>query len=396
MIELLAPAGDFERLKVAFSYGADAVFIGGPGYGLRANAVNFSMKDIAKAVKYAHNLKKKVYVTVNIVLHNEELDKLEKYLKELDKLKVDAIIVSDPSVLLLAKKKTKLEVHISTQASTLNSKSALFYKKMGASRIVLGRETTKEDIISIKNNVDIEIESFIHGAMCASYSGRCALSNVLTGRCANRGGCAQICRWDFDLKDSDDKLLQGESKFTFSSKDLSMLKYIPEMIEANISSLKIEGRMRSIYYLATVVLVYRKAIDNYYKNKEKYKYSKHDELVLAHVANRESIAQYFNGDYSKETSYYNKNGEVSNQEFLGVVKSYNTKTGIVTIEERNVIKTGMKVTIFGPNHDEVNFEMPLFQNEDKKLTDIANRPKEIIKFNLGYYVEKGDMMRIRF
>ena len=222
-IELLAPAGDLEKLKYAFLYGADAVYVGGPAFGLRANANNFTLEELKEGVEFAHNLKKKVYVTVNIALHNKEAKELLKYLKELDKIKVDAIIVSDLSILETAKKHTNLEVHISTQQSTMNKEAAEYLKKEGATRVVLARETSKEDIKDIKENVPIEVEMFIHGAMCASISGRCVLSNVFTNRDANRGGCAQICRWDFDLKDEEDNLLKGEKPFTFCTKDLSLL-----------------------------------------------------------------------------------------------------------------------------------------------------------------------------
>jgi len=391
--ELLAPAGDLERLKVALDYGADAVYIGGPSYGLRANAVNFTMNDIKKAVSYAHSKNKKVYVTVNIILHNKELKSALKYLKELDKSGVDAIIVSDPTIIDLAHKNTKLDIHISTQQSNLNSESIKFYKSLGATRIVMGREASEKDILSIKKNVNIELECFIHGAMCASYSGRCALSNFFTGRDANRGGCAQICRWDFDLEDTNGNILKGDKKFTFSSKDLSMLKYIPNMIEDGISSFKIEGRMRSAYYLATVVSVYRRSIDSYYDHK--FKYDKHDEKILDRVANRESITQFYNDDFGPDTSYYNSNGEPSNQDFLGIVKSYNKRNEIVTVEQRNFFKMGDKVTFFGPNHKDIDVELPILCNIKNKMVDTANHPQELIKFVLPEEVQKGDFMRIK-
>ena len=272
--ELLAPAGDLERLKVALNYGADAVYFGGTMFGLRANAINFTMEDIKEGTKYAHDLGKKVYVTVNIVLHNKELEGILEYLKELDKIGVDGIIVCDPYIVQLARENTKLNICISTQQSTLNYEAVKFWQKEGVTRVVLGREATKEDIIKIKKEVpQIEIECFIHGAMCASYSGRCVLSNYFTKRDANRGGCAQICRWTFDLLDENKKLIECPKKFTFQTKDLTMLKYIPEMIESGIDSFKIEGRMRSIYYIATVVSIYRKIIDDYCNNKENFKYN---------------------------------------------------------------------------------------------------------------------------
>ena len=268
--ELLAPAGDLERLKIALLYGADAVYIGG-AFNLRANADNFKLDEIKEGVEYAHKLNKKVYVTVNIAMHNKELEKVKDYLINLDKIGVDAIIVSDPAIIELAKQ-TNLEIHLSTQASTLNKKAIEFWKNEGITRIVLARECTKEDIIDIKKSINIELEVFIHGAMCASYSGRCVLSNFLTNRDSNRGGCSQICRWDFDLYD-ENQHLQGEKPFTFCTKDLSMAKHIPKLIDMQIDSLKIEGRMRSIYYIATIVKVYRQIIDEYCHNPEKYEYN---------------------------------------------------------------------------------------------------------------------------
>ena len=216
--ELLAPAGDLERLKIALLYGADAVYIGGPALNLRANAINFTLEDIKEGCEFAHNLGKRVHVTVNIVLHNKEIDGIVEYLKELEKCNVDAIIVSDPAIINLALKHTNLEVHLSTQASTLNVEACKFFKNLGVKRIVLGREVSKEDIKEIMDNVDIEIETFIHGAMCSSYSGRCVLSNFFTARDANRGGCAQICRWDFNLLDENKNPLKGEKEFTFCTK----------------------------------------------------------------------------------------------------------------------------------------------------------------------------------
>ena len=289
--ELLAPAGDMERLKIAFLYGADAVYIGGSLFGLRANAKNFTIDEIKEAVNYAHNLKKRVYVTVNIVLHSKELEDLVTYLKKLDKIGVDAIIVSDPAVIVLASKYTDLEIHLSTQQSTLNYEAVKFWKRHNVTRIVLAREASREEIREIKANVDIEIECFIHGAMCAGFSGRCVLSNYFTNRDANRGGCAQICRWDFDLI-GDNGLIKGEKPFTFCAKDLSMLKFIPEMIDLGIDSFKIEGRMRSIYYIATITSIYRKVIDEFCQDSLNYTYNKEYENILSMCANRDSFLSF--------------------------------------------------------------------------------------------------------
>lgn len=393
--ELLAPAGDLERLKWAIIYGADAVYIGGPAFGLRANAQNFTIEDIKEGVEFAHERDKKVYVTVNIVLHNEEGEKLLDYLKELEKTEIDAVIVSDLAVMDIALKNTNLEVHISTQQSTINKDAVKYLKEKGASRVVLAREASKEDIKEIIDNVDIEIETFIHGAMCASYSGRCVLSNYFTNRDANRGGCSQICRWDFNLEDENNNKLEGEKPFTFCTKDLSLLKYIPDMIDMKITSFKIEGRMRSIYYIATIVGIYRKAIDEYMNNKESYKYNKEYEAILNRCANRESTAQFFNGIYDETCQYYNGRIELSNQDFLGVVLDYDEKTNLALIEQRNYFKKGDLVEIFSPNGNIITYEINDIYDEDDNLIDIVRHPKQIVKIKIDQTLHKYDLIRVK-
>ena len=263
-VELLSPAGDLERLKFAYLYGADACYIGGHDFSLRANATNFSIEEINEAVKIAHSLNKKLYVTVNIVFQNDNFTNLLEYLKELEKAKVDAIIVSDVSVIdIVRKNNIKLNIHISTQYSSSNSEVVSYFKSLGCERVVLSRELSKKEIKEIIDKCNIDIEVFVHGAMCSSYSGRCILSNYFTNRDANRGGCTQICRWDFDLY-NENKLIKDKTKFTMSSKDLSMIEYLPDMIDIGISSLKVEGRMKSINYVAIVARTYRKIIDAFY------------------------------------------------------------------------------------------------------------------------------------
>ena len=388
--ELLAPAGDLERLKIALLYGADAVYIGG-AFNLRANADNFSLEEIKEGTNYAHKLNKKVYVTLNIAMHNKEYKKINTYLKKLDKIGVDAIIISDPAIIKLAKN-TNLEIHLSTQNSTLNKEAIEFWKKEGVTRIVLARECTKEDIIDIKNNTNIEIEVFIHGAMCASYSGRCVLSNFLTSRDSNRGGCSQICRWDFDLYNENNHL-KGEKPFTFCTKDLSLAKHIPELIDIQIDSLKIEGRMRSIYYIATVVKVYRQIIDEYCHNPKKYEYNLKYEDILRRVANRDSITQFFDGNFSKEVQYYNGRQEITNQDFLGLILDYDESTHLAKVEQRNYFKKGDKVEIFGPN-THFEFTIKNIYDEDKNPISIVRHPKQIIYLEVPKKVSVNDMMKI--
>lgn len=392
--ELLAPAGDLERLKVALNYGADAVYFGGTMFGLRANAINFSIDDIIEGTNYAHKLNKKVYVTVNIVLHNKEIEGLLEYLKKLEEIGVDGIIVCDPYIVELAHQNTKLNICISTQESTLNYEAVKFWQKEGVKRIVLGREATKEDIIQIKKEVpDMEIECFIHGAMCASYSGRCVLSNYFTGRDANRGGCAQICRWTFDLLDENKKIIKCPKKFTFQTKDLTMLKYIPEMIDIGIDSFKIEGRMRSIYYIASVVSTYRKVIDEYCNNKEKYEYNLEYEKTLSSVANRDSITQFFNGINNETLQYYNERKEISNQEFVAVVLDYNKKTKLAKMEQRNNFKVNDKIEIFGPENKNVKLTVKEMYDKNMQKITVAPHPQQIIYVKIDEEVYKNNLVR---
>lgn len=395
-IELLSPAGNLEKLKIAFLYGADACYIGGRDFSLRANAKNFSIEEIAYACTYAHNLGKKVYVTVNIVFHNEDVNNLKEYLIKLEECNVDAIIVSDPLVIDVVKNNNiNIPLHISTQISSLNYEDVLFWKNMGCERVVLGRETSKEEIKEIIDKTGIEIECFVHGAMCSSYSGRCVLSNYFTGRDANRGGCAQICRWTFPLYDKDKKLVESDTEFTMSTKDLSLIRYIKDMIDIGITSLKVEGRMRSNYYIATVISTYREAIDAYYNNnltEDKIEYYSN---ILNRVANRESIAQFFNKFPEVDGQYYLGRQEVSNQDFLGIVTDYDDETHTVTVTQKNYFKKGIKVEMFGPNIKMFSFEIPDIYDEEGNLLEVANHPEQTIKFKLNNKVYKDDIMRIK-
>lgn len=391
--EILAPAGDLERLKVAFLYGADAVYIGGMLYGLRANTPNFTPEEMEEGVSYAHSLGKKVYVTLNIVLHNQEIDGLVDYLKELDRIGVDAIIFSDPAIIPLAKQYGSFDLHLSTQQSTLNREAVEFWKDQGVSRIVLAREANRDDIQSILDYVDIEIECFIHGAMCASYSGRCVLSNYFTARDSNRGGCSQICRWDFTLQDDYGNDCYGEEPFSFCTKDLSMLRYLPELVDMGITSLKIEGRMRSIYYIATVVDTYRKELDRYCHNPEKYEYNVSYENVLRRCANRDSIPQFFDYNFGMDCQYYMGRDETTNQDFLGVVLDYDEDSKCAIIEQRNRFGVGDEVEIFGPSIDNFQFKIADIIDDNGDFITVANHPKQIVKIQVPFPVYANDLMR---
>ena len=394
-IELLSPAGDLNRLKLAFSYGADACYIGGREFSLRANANNFSIEEINEACEYAHKIGKKVYVTVNIVFQNEDYEGILNYLKELEKANVDALIVSDLSIIKIIKdNKLNLNIHISTQFSTANIEVAKFFKDLKAERVVLARELSKEEIKEIIDKVGIEVETFIHGAMCSSYSGRCILSNYFTNRDANRGGCAQICRWDFDLYDKD-KLIESDTKFTMSCKDLSMIEHIGEMIDIGVSSLKVEGRMRSNYYIATVINTYRNAIDDYYNNKLTKERIEYYKKILDRVANRDSICQFFDKFPDKDGQYFLGRQEVSNQDFLGIVLDYNEKEKIATITQRNYFKLGDVIEVFGPNIETFSFELKEMYDEEGKNLEIANHPEQIIRIKLDRKVYKDDILRVK-
>ena len=391
-IELLAPAGNLERLKIALLYGADAVYFGGRNYSLRANAKNLDIDEIKEACEYAHKLGKKVYVTVNIVFHNEDIVGLKEYLLELEKCGVDAIIVSDPLVIsIVHENKIKIPIHISTQYSTVNYETVKFWKNLGVERVVLGRELNKQEIKEIIDKTGMDTEIFVHGAMCASYSGRCVLSNYFTNRDANRGGCAQICRWDFDLV-KDNNRIDNPVKFTMCSKDLCMLEYIPDIIDIGVKSLKVEGRMRSIYYIAMVINTYRRAIDEYYNNTMTDEKLKKYKRELDKVANRDSTPQFFNKFPTESEQYFLGRNEVSNQDFLGMVEDYDGE--YVTVISKNYFKPGDKVEIVSPNRDSILFTMPSLYDSDNNILDASRHPENIVKFRLDKKVEKYDMLRL--
>ena len=391
-VELLAPAGDLKRLKIALKYGADAVYIGYEKLSLRANAINFTLDEIKEGVEFAHNLGKKVYVTVNIVMHNQELEEIDECIKNLKEVGVDAIIASDPAVFKYSKK-YGMEIHLSTQASTMNERAVKFFENEGVSRVVLARECIRDDIKDIIKNTNVEIETFIHGAMCAGISGRCVMSNVFTNRDANRGGCSQVCRWDFKLLDENKNELKADFPFTFCSKDLSMIEYIKDMINIGIKSFKIEGRMRSSYYLATVISIYRKVIDNCCKQIESKEYNIEDKRALDRVANRDSIVQFYNNANDHNHSYYNGRMEVSNQDFLGVILDYDENTNLATIEQRNYFKKGDVVEIFSPNHKIITVSLDEIYDEDDNLIDIVRHPRQVVKIKIENMVYKDDFMR---
>ena len=392
--ELLAPAGDLERLKWALDYGADAVYLGGKEFSLRSNAKNFSLEEIKEGCEYAHERNKKVYVTVNILFHENDTNGLIEYLKHLEECKVDAIISSDLFILDLIKKENiNLEFHLSTQKSSLNSEAVKFYLKNGVKRVVLARECSLEDMKSIKTRTNADMEVFIHGAMCMGYSGRCTLSNYFTNRDSNRGACAQICRWVFALYDGDEKV-SDETKFSFAPKDQQLLLYIKELMEIGVNSFKIEGRMKSVYYLATILSVYRKVIDGILDGT--YKYDPEDEIILRRCANRESLPQYVKEFPGVNEQYYMDREEKTNQDFLGVVLGYDKDTKEIILEERNYFSVGDKINIFGPGNRSVFLDVKYIKNEDGELVENANHPREVLRIPCDIEVNKNDLIRVDF
>lgn len=387
MPELLAPAGDFEKMKFAYLYGADAIYCGGQNFSLRANAKNFSLEDLKEATEYAHSLNKKIYVTVNIVFHDDDLNGLEDYLKYLDSIHIDGIIASDITVIKACQElNLNLSVCLSTQASTLNSRAVRFWQKLGVTRVVLAREASREDLINIAKT-GIEIETFIHGAMCTSFSGKCVLSNYMTNRDSNRGGCAQVCRWEFDIDNG--------VNLSIMPKDLNMVPFIKEQIDLGVASFKIEGRMRSIYYVSTVLLAYRRMIDAALNGTLTLEKENYYLKVLNRCANRESTPQFFDKLPGENEQYWNGRTEVSNQDFLGLVLDYDESTKMATLEVRNYFESGYETEFFGPNHETFSYIVNTIYDDNNEKINVCNHPKSIVKLPVDARLEKNDMMRLK-
>ena len=397
--ELLAPAGDLEKLKIAVHYGADAVFIGGREFGLRSNAGNFSIAEMREAVEFANNYDAKIYVTTNIFAHNENMDGLAEYLMDIESAGVTGIIVADPLIIETCRTNApKLEIHLSTQQSLSNWKAVQYWKDEGLHRVVLARETSGDEIQEMKDKVDIEIEAFVHGAMCIAYSGRCTLSNHMTARDSNRGGCCQSCRWDYDLyevKDGEQDALfaDGDAPFAMSPKDLKLVESIPRMIELGIDSLKIEGRMKSIHYVATVVSVYRKVIDEYCADPENFRIKREWLEELEKCANRDAASAFFEGEPSYEEQMYGIHGRKTSTDFIGLVMDYDYETKMVTLQQRNYFTKGQEVEFFGPGIE--NFRMTITNLWDEKGNDldVARHPLQIVRFKSDIPVRPNNMMR---
>ena len=392
--ELLAPAGDLKRLKTAVDFGANAVFIGGKKYSLRYRASNFGVEEIREGAAYAHAHGAKLHVTANMIYHDTDLEGLKEYFIALEDAGVDAVIVASLYAVSLVKKfAPKLEAHLSTQLSTLNSKGVEFLTRMGADRVVLGRETTLEEVEGLMNNTDTPIEVFIHGAMCTNYSGRCTMSNYMTHRDANRGGCAQSCRWRYEVYDDKENLISDpEELLTMSSKDMRTVDILDTLLKTGVFSLKIEGRMKSEYYLACVVSAYRSLIDSIEHGDDIEEAKELANKRLLQAENRETFAGFYTGtDFLSEGYIYGINGSVVNQDFLGVIKEVDEE--YVTLQVRNHFSVNEKIEIFGPNNFSQTFTLETLINSKDEVVDRVNRPMELVRIKVPFEVSKLDFVR---
>ncbi|HEX7056364.1 MAG TPA: U32 family peptidase [Bacilli bacterium] len=404
--ELLAPAGNLEKLKFAVHYGADAVYIGGQKYGLRSNADNFTLDEMREGVAFARQYGAKVFVAANIYAHNEDLDGIPDYLRGLQEAGISAIIAADPAIIEAAKQAApQLEIHLSTQQSTMNWQAVRFWKEEGLSRVVLAREVSLADIREIKRRVDIEIETFIHGAMCSSFSGRCVLSNHFTGRDSNRGGCCQSCRWKYDLyeqggqKALDDFAFQindqDDDPFAMSAKDMGMIEHVPALINAEIDSFKIEGRMRSLHYVATVVSAYRRAIDAYLADPDHYELQREWVEDIWKAANRPLNTGFYFGKPGHEDHIYGEQEKAAAYDFAGVVLDYDEESKCARIQQRNHFKTGQEIEFFGPSGTLFRQTVTEIRDEEGNRLDAARHPLQIVRVRTDQPVAPLNLMRKR-
>ncbi len=403
-MELLAPAGDLEKLKIAIDYGADAVYFGGEAFGLRAGAGNFTKEEIREGAEYAHERGKKIYMTVNIFAHNEDIRLLPDFLRGIADLEIDAFLVSDPGVIAVFREILPDAVlHLSTQANTTNYMTAKFWYDMGISRIVAAREISFEELREFRREIpeDMEIEAFVHGAMCISYSGRCLMSNFMTVRDANRGACAHPCRWNYSLME---EKRPGEyfpveedqrGTYVFNSKDLCMIGHIPEMVEAGIASAKIEGRMKTIFYAATVVRVYREAIDRYYADPASYRFRPEWLEELSKVSNRHFTTGFFLGRPDESAQNYESSAYIRKYDFIGIVRSYDGETGSALIEQRNHFRVGDEIEIFGPGSASFFTQTveELFDAESGKPVEVAPHAQQMLRMKVRFPVGASYMLR---
>lgn len=400
-VELLAPAGDLEKLKFALVYGADAVYIGGQIFGLRAAARNFTFDQMEEGLAFAHERNKKVYLVMNIIPHNEDLELLKNYMEEIERLSFDAVILSDPGTLMYVKNHLPhMEIHLSTQANNTNYMSARFWESQGVSRVILAREVSLLDMSeTIKMVPELEFEAFIHGAMCISYSGRCLLSNYMVGKDANRGDCKHACRWEYVLMEKkrpgvyypvveDDK-----GTYFFNAKDLCMIEHIPALIESGLSSLKIEGRMKSVYYVANVIRVYRKAIDTYYKDPENYIYDPSLMEEIKKVSHRDFSTGFYFGKPDNTAQHYGTSAYTRDYDFLGIVRDFNHETKKAFVEQRNKMILGDEIEVILPNGDGFSQKIAYMENEKKISIDAAPHAQQSLYIKMDKAVGPYAILR---
>ena len=399
--ELLAPGGSLEKLKIAINYGADAVYVGGEAFSLRVAAENFTVPELIEGLAYAHERGKKVYLTANILPHNKDLEEFSNYLDEIAPLGFDGILVSDPGMFAIVKEKCPgLPIHISTQANNVNYGSAQFWKKLGADRVVLAREMSFEEISEIREkNPGLELEAFVHGAMCISYSGRCLLSNYMTGRDSNKGACAHPCRWNYSLVEQTrpgeyfDIYENDRGTFIFNSKDLCMIEHIPELVKSGITSFKLEGRVKTEYYVATVVGAYRREIDKYFADPDNYIFDGEELHELMKVSHRPYITGFYFGRPEGKAQVYTSNSYIRHYDLIGIVTDYDKETGIMTISQRNRFYSGEEIEIISPGKPCFTQTVGEMKNDKDEIITVAPHAAMTVKMKSDMPVVKGSMLR---
>jgi Collagenase and related proteases len=400
--EVLAPAGTLEKLKTAIHYGADAVYIGGDAYGLRSRAGNFSFEEMEEGVTFANQYGAKVYVAANMVTHEGNEDGAGEFFKKLRDIGISAVIISDPALIeICAAEAPGLEIHLSTQASATNAETLKFWQNEGLERVVLAREVSMEELAEIRRNTDIQIEAFIHGAMCISYSGRCTLSNHMSMRDANRGGCSQSCRWKYELFDmpfaQEHRSLTENGdvteEFSMSAVDMSMIEHIPDLIENGVDSLKIEGRMKSIHYVSTVANVYKAAVDSYIADPDNYVCKQEWIDELWKVAQRELSTGFYYHVPTENEQLFGPRRKIPVYKFIGEVLSYDETTGIATVRQRNHFRVGDEIEFYGPHFQHFEQTVTEMKNDEGESIDRAPNPMMVLTMPVAQPVQPGDMIR---
>jgi putative protease len=397
--ELLAPAGNLEKLKTAINFGADAVYLGGNKLNLRAAADNFTIEELKEGLEYAHSRGKKVHVTLNVIPHNDDLVGIEEYITELYEIGVDAVLIADPGIISIAREVApNLEIHLSTQANNLNYKSALFWHNVGIKRVVAAREMSLEELKELRKELpeSCEVEAFVHGAMCMGFSGKCFLSNYITGRDSNRGSCTQPCRFKYNLyeeRENGDFYQINESEnaiYFMSSKDLCMIEHIPELIEAGIDSLKIEGRIKSSYYVASVVKAYREAIDKYIEDPENYKYDAKWKVNIGKPSHRPFTTGFYFDEEIRQN--YENLAYIQNYDMIGIVKDYDKETCIATIQQRNKVYNGDFVEVLAIKGDNSIIKLEDMRNENGEAIESTPYPQMIYTVQCHNELKSGDIL----